>query len=126
MTEQQTPEPLAGPVLELAKLRAGLAAGLTVEQSARLQGSDEAALTADATSFASELSAANPAPQGPRSGGPRGDDVSGGAGTIAAGVAAYRARNGLDENGQRPERRPLPTSTRNPYTEPTYTTEHQR
>ncbi|WP_326664445.1 hypothetical protein [Streptomyces sp. NBC_00385] len=126
MPEEIITEPLTGPVLELAKLRAGLAAGLTVEQSARLQGADEAALTADATSLASELSAANPAPQVPRSGGARGPDVQGTAGTVNAGVAAYRAKHGLDENGNRPERRPLPTSTRNPYTEPTYTTEHQR
>ncbi|MFJ7057296.1 hypothetical protein ACK8N7_10135 [Streptomyces griseobrunneus] len=118
MPEEITPEPLTGPVLELAKLRAGLTAGLTPEQSARLQGTDEASITADATSFAAEL---NPTPQGPRAGGARGSDVGGGAGTINAGIAAYRAKHGLDENGNRPERRPLPTGTRNPYTAPTYT-----
>ncbi|MEU0159871.1 hypothetical protein ABZ154_13750 [Streptomyces sp. NPDC006261] len=123
MPEEITPEPLAGPMLDLAKLRAGLAAGLTVEQSARLQGADEAALTADAASFASEL---NPAPPTPRAGGARGPDVTGTAGTISAGVAEYRRKNGLDADGNRPERKPLPTSTRNPYAEPTYTTEHRR
>ncbi|MEU8678169.1 hypothetical protein [Streptomyces sp. NPDC048560] len=115
---EQPPEPLTGPVLELAKLRAGLTAGLTPEQSARLQGTDEASITADATSFAAEL---NPTPQGPRSGGARGYDVGGGAGTIGAGIAAYRAKHGLDENGQKPQPKPLPTGGRNPFVEPSYT-----
>ncbi|MFY0513515.1 hypothetical protein ACOMD4_24470 [Streptomyces anulatus] len=117
MPEEITPEPLAGPALELAKLRAGLTAGLTVEQSARLQGADESALTADAASFASEL---NPAPPAHRSGGDRGPDVAGTAGTVSAGVAEYRRKNGLDADGNKPERKPLPTSTRNPFAEPTY------
>ncbi|WP_406326668.1 hypothetical protein OG784_27360 [Streptomyces sp. NBC_01617] len=129
MTEQQTPEqppePLTGPVLELAKVRAGVAAGLTIEQSARLQGVDEAAITADAVAFAAELSAANPAPQGPRAGGDRGGDVGSGAGTVGAGVAAYRAKYGLDENGQRPVRTPVPTSNRNPFAEPAYRMENR-
>ncbi|MFE2019982.1 hypothetical protein ACFW9O_18295 [Streptomyces sp. NPDC059499] len=120
MPEENTPEPLTGPVLELAKLRAGLAAGLTVEQSQRLQGADETALTADATSFAAEL---NPTPQGPRSGGDRGPDAGSGTGrgTVGAGVAAYRAKHGLDENGNRPAPKPLPTGGRNPFVEPSYT-----
>ncbi|MEU2093640.1 hypothetical protein ABZ741_39245 [Streptomyces globisporus] len=117
MPDETTPEPLTGSALELAKLRAGLTAGLTVEQSARLQGADEAALTADAASFASELS---PAPPAPRAGGDRGPDVTGAAGTVSAGVAEYRRKNGLDADGNRPERKPLPTSTRNPFTEPAY------
>ncbi|MFF1919698.1 hypothetical protein ACFVW8_03865 [Streptomyces sp. NPDC058221] len=125
MPEAITPEPLTGPVLELAKLRAGLAAGLTVEQSARLQGADEAALTADATSFASELSAANPAPQAPRAGGARGPDVQGTAGTVAGGAARYRQRVGLDENGNRPEPKPLPTDGRNPFVENRATWSHR-
>ncbi|WP_328896408.1 hypothetical protein [Streptomyces sp. NBC_00236] len=129
MTDQQQtpPTPLVGTELELARLRAGLTAGLTVEQSARLQGADEAALTADATAFAAELSAANPAPQGPRSGGDRGGDVQGTAGTVSAGVAEYRRKHGLDEDGNRP---PVPqrvntSRTANPYAERGYTTEHR-
>ncbi|MET8192067.1 hypothetical protein ABZV15_41445 [Streptomyces sp. NPDC005246] len=125
MTEQQTPEqppePLTGPVLELAKVRAGVAAGLTIEQSARLQGVDEVAITADAVAFAAELSAANPTPSAPRAGGARGSDVGTGAGTVSAGVAACRAKHGLDADGNRPERKPVPTDgRRNPFAEPAY------
>ncbi|MFJ6466844.1 hypothetical protein ACIQM0_38555 [Streptomyces sp. NPDC091387] len=120
MPEEITPQPLSGPVLELAKVRAALAAGLTVEQAVRLQGADEAALTADALSFAAEISAANPAPQGPRSGGARGPDVQG-SGTVGHGAERYRQRAGLDADGKRP---PVPQRTgdgRNPYAEPSYT-----
>lgn len=116
MTEQ-TPVPLEGDALELAKLKAGLTAGLTPEQSARLIGTDEAALIADAAALVAEFT---PSTLAPRSGGDRGSDVQSTAGTIRGGAARYRARHGLDEDGNRPERRPLPTSTRNPFTEPSY------
>ncbi|MCX4774022.1 hypothetical protein [Streptomyces sp. NBC_01285] len=122
------PVPLTGPVLELAKVRAALAAGLTVDHAVRLQGADEAALTADAVAFAAELSAANPVPQGPRAGGSRGADVGaeGARGTVGAGVAAYREKHGLAENGQRPPVAPRVSTGRitNPYVERGYETEH--
>ncbi|WP_329069884.1 hypothetical protein [Streptomyces sp. NBC_01429] len=121
------PAPLAGAELELAKLRAGLTAGLTVEQSARLCGVDEAAITADATAFAAELSAVSPVPQAPRVGG-RGSDVGSSAGTVSAGTARYRARHGIDDEGNRP---PVPQRTTtgrvtNPYAERGYTMEAGR
>ncbi|MGW2514509.1 hypothetical protein ACWC0A_35060 [Streptomyces scopuliridis] len=118
MTEQ-TPE--AHPaVLELARVRAGLAAGLTVEQSARLIGTTDEELTADAQTLAAEISAANPTPSTPRVGGARGVDVGNGAGTVAGGAARYRQKTGLDDDGKRPERRPVPTDGRNPFAENTW------
>ncbi|MEW2488787.1 hypothetical protein [Streptomyces sp. NPDC048411] len=125
MPDEIIPTPLAGDALELAKLRAGLSAGLTVEQSARLSGTDEATLTADAAAYSAEMSAANPVPQAPRVGGPRGTDVTGGAGTVAAGVAAYRQRAGLDENGQKPPVAPRTGDGRNPFRETTYRLENR-
>ncbi|MFF2716087.1 hypothetical protein [Streptomyces sp. NPDC058011] len=124
MTEQQTPTPLEGDALELAKLKAGLTAGLTPAQSARLIGTDEAALVADATTLAAEMTPALPAH---RSGGARGIDVSG-SGTLAAGASRYRQRAGLDEDGNRP---PVPqrvntSRVTNPFQENGYTTEHRR
>ncbi|MFJ8808504.1 hypothetical protein [Streptomyces sp. NPDC102490] len=77
---------------ELARLRAGLAAGLTPEQSARLQGATEEELTADAEAFAAELGLTGPATPAPRSGGPRGGDV-GGARTVAGGAERFRAKH---------------------------------
>ncbi|MEV8393862.1 MULTISPECIES: hypothetical protein [unclassified Streptomyces] len=114
MTEQ-TPETHPA-VLELARVRAGLAAGLTVEQSARLIGTTDEELTADAQTLATELSAAT-APQAPRVGGARGVDVGNGAGTVAGGAARYRQKAGLDDGGKRAERRPVPTDGRNPFAE---------
>ncbi|MEV7378340.1 hypothetical protein [Streptomyces lydicus] len=87
----------------LARLRAGLAAGLTPEQSARLQGMTEEEITADAKAFAAELSAHNPAPPVHRAGGARGSDVKGARG-IEAGAEAYRRKHGLDADGNRPAR----------------------
>ncbi|MEU0587998.1 hypothetical protein [Streptomyces sp. NPDC006132] len=103
---------------ELARLRAGLAVGLTVEQSARLQGSTDEELSADAQAFAAELGLTGPpAPPAPRSGGPRGVDVGNGAGTVSGGAERYRAKH---------PQRELPESTeeqqrRNPFQERTYT-----
>ncbi|MFI5795157.1 hypothetical protein [Streptomyces sp. NPDC051677] len=115
MTEQ-TPEQPHPAVLELARVRAGLAAGLTVEQSARLQGTTEEELTADATAFATELGVTStPAP---RSGGNQGPDVAT-TGGVAAGAAAYRAKHGLDD-GRRPEGRPAPANGSNPFQERGY------
>ncbi|WP_125212629.1 hypothetical protein [Streptomyces griseofuscus] len=74
---------------ELARLRAGLAAGLTPEQSARLQGSTPEELTADARTLASELgvsTARQPSGSGP--------DVGSAHGSMSAGEARYRAKHG--------------------------------
>ncbi|MFB6696839.1 hypothetical protein [Streptomyces rubiginosohelvolus] len=118
---EETPTPLEGDALELAKLRVGLTAGLTPAQSARLIGTDEAALTADAAALAAEFTPSTLAPPAPRAGGDRGPDVQGTAGTVAGGAAAYRRKHGLDEDGNRPSTaKPLPTSTRNPFAEPAY------
>ncbi|MFB7479006.1 hypothetical protein ACFUEM_02485 [Streptomyces anulatus] len=127
MTEQQTPTPLEGDALELAKLRAGLTAGLTPAQSARLLGTDEAALIADAAALAAEFIPSTLAPPAPRAGGDRGPDVQGTAGTVAGGAAAYRRKHGLDEDGNRP---PVPqrvntSRVTNPYAERGYTQEHR-
>ncbi|MEV6537213.1 hypothetical protein AB0M86_48080 [Streptomyces sp. NPDC051639] len=104
---------------ELARLRAGLAAGLTPEQSARLNGATPEELQADATAFAAELGAANPAGSAPRSGGNQGPDVVT-VGAVAAGAALYRAKHGLDDDGRRPERRPVTNDGGNPFRENGY------
>ncbi|MEV6132715.1 hypothetical protein AB0M05_39040 [Streptomyces violaceusniger] len=105
-------------VAELARLRAGLAAGLTPEQSARLQGATAEELETDARAFAAELGAG--APAGSQSGGPRGVDVGAATG-VAAGAEAYHRKH--------PKREPRPAPTeaeqrRNPFAEPSYTTSH--
>ncbi|MET9206654.1 hypothetical protein ABZW38_16040 [Streptomyces bacillaris] len=127
MTEQ-TPVPLEGDALELAKLKAGLTAGLTPEQSARLIGTDEAALIADAAALVAEFTPSTLTPPAVRSGGDRGSDVQGTAGTVRGGAVRYRARHGLDEDGNRP---PVPqrvntSRVTNPFQENGYTTEHRR
>jgi hypothetical protein len=89
-TEQQLTEART----ELARLRAGLAAGLTPEQSARLVGNTPEELAADAQTLAAEFGvAAPPAPPAPRSGGDRGPDVGTGAGTVSGGAERYRQRH---------------------------------
>jgi hypothetical protein len=98
---------------ELARIRAGLAVGLTPEQSARLQGATEEELTADASAFAAELGLAGPS--APRSGGPRGSEVGNGAGTVAGGAERFRAKH--------PRREVTPEAQQrrtNPYAENTY------
>ncbi|WP_143203524.1 hypothetical protein [Streptomyces sp. CB01580] len=122
MTDPNTPTPLAGDALELAKLRAGLTAGLTPEQSARLIGSTEDELTADAQTLAAEFSTTNPAPPAPRVGGPRGVDVTPAEGA-SAGAARYRRKAGLDEDGRRPQvpQRSGTERTANPFAAPSYT-----
>ncbi|MFF8898104.1 hypothetical protein ACF082_11555 [Streptomyces lydicus] len=115
---EPTPEQQRDAALsELARLRVGLAAGLTPEQSARLQGTTEEELTADAAAFAAELGAANPTPPATRSGGARGADVQGVTG-IEAGAEAYRR--------QHPQREPRPAPAEaqrrtNPFAENGYT-----
>ncbi|NEB32750.1 hypothetical protein G3I62_27270 [Streptomyces sp. SID14446] len=122
MTEQNPEQPHPAE-LELARLRAGLTAGLTVEQSTRLQGATPEELAADAATFAAELNATTPVTPALRVGGNQGPDVGTGAGTVAAGVAAYRAKHGLDEDGRRPEKPAVPTSGRNPFETTTYSME---
>jgi hypothetical protein len=105
-------------LIELARLRAGLSAGLTTEQSARLQGSTDEELTADAQAFATELGLTGQPAPAPRSGGPRGSDVGSGAGTVNGGAERYRQKH--------PQRAPLSVPTeaearRNPFHERTYT-----
>ncbi|MEV7200261.1 hypothetical protein [Streptomyces griseoluteus] len=102
---------------ELARLRAGLAAGLTPEQSARLQGATAEELTADATAFATELGIGAPQGPAPRSGGDRGGDVGGGAGTVAAGAQRFRDRHPQRMTPAEQQRRT------NPYAENGYTME---
>ncbi|MFC7938149.1 hypothetical protein ACFU2J_18205 [Streptomyces sp. NPDC057387] len=99
---------------ELARLRAGLAAGLTPEQSARLQGATDEELTADAQSFAAELGLAGPSTPAPRSGGARGGDVGNGAGTVTAGAERFRAKHPQRVTPEAQQRRT------NPYVERGY------
>ncbi len=106
-------------VAELARLRAGLAAGLTPEQSARLQGSTPEELEADARAFAAEIGAG--APAGNQVGGSRGVDVDAATG-VAAGAAAYQRKH--------PKREPRPAPTeaeqrRNPFQSTGYTMENR-
>ncbi|MFE5516494.1 hypothetical protein ACFQ9Q_02030 [Streptomyces virginiae] len=103
---------------DLARLRAGLAAGLTPEQSARLQGSTDEEFAADAVAFAAELGGDGSAPAGNRVGGPRGGDVGAATG-VERGAEEYRAKHPKRES------RPLPTGTNasNPFAVPTYVME---
>ncbi|MFC7966860.1 hypothetical protein [Streptomyces cinereoruber] len=99
------------------QLAAGEAHGLTPPMCAFLRGETDEELQADAVKFLELFGTPEqPAPVY-RSGGPRGVDVgsNGGRGTLAAGVALFRERHGLDEDGRRPEKpKPAPTN-RNPY-----------
>ncbi|WP_055469409.1 hypothetical protein [Streptomyces ardesiacus] len=91
MSDPTTEQQLTEARTELARLRAGLAVGLTPEQSSRLQGATDEELTADASAFAAELGLAGP-PAPSRSGGPRGVDV-GTAGGVESGASRYRDRH---------------------------------
>ncbi|MGW3632275.1 hypothetical protein ACWD7F_19280 [Streptomyces sp. NPDC005122] len=103
--------------LALARLRAGLTAGLTFEQSARVQGTTAEEMNADATAFATELNPViTPATPNLRSGGERGSNAGVTVGSVAAGAAAYRAKHGLDEDG----RRPAVTNGQSPFVTRTY------
>lgn len=102
---------------DLARLRAGLAVGLSPEQSARLHGATAEELTADATAFATELGLVTPPAPEFRSGGNRGGNVSGHtAGSVAAGADLYRQRHGSPDDTQRTAQ----TGSRTPFTERTY------
>ncbi|MGW1928268.1 hypothetical protein [Streptomyces sp. NPDC001919] len=107
---------------------AGEAHGLTPPMCAFLRGETPEELQADAVAFLAAFGTPEPPAPAPRSGGPRGVDVAsnGGRGTIAAGVALFRERNGLDEDGRRPEKKPVPTGNRNPFVENSYTLENKR
>lgn len=111
MTEQQNPEQHPA-VLELARVRASLAAGLTVEQSARLLGSTDEELTADAQRLATELGAGTQTPPAHLTGGPRGVDVSKASG-VEAGAQAYREKHPrASRDPCRPKRSRAGTRTR--------------
>ncbi|WP_432019885.1 hypothetical protein [Streptomyces sp. 1222.5] len=99
------------------QLAAGQPKGLTPEMCVFLRGESAEELGTSADAFLSLLASQTPAPPAPRSGGPRGGDVSGHtAGSLAAGAEAYRAKH----EGRRPEARPLPTSGRNPFQTTSY------
>ncbi|MFJ8146195.1 hypothetical protein ACIQ6R_14110 [Streptomyces sp. NPDC096048] len=105
---------------ELARLRAGMAAGLSVEQSTRIQGTTLEEMTADAEAFAAELGLTGPPAPAPRSGGPRGIEVGNGAGTVAGGAERFRAKH--------PRREVTPEAQQrrtNPYVENGYTMENR-
>lgn len=114
MSEPSTEQQLTEARTELARLRAGLAAGLTPEQSARLQGATDEELTADAQSFAAELGLAGPSTPASRSGGARGSDVGNGAGTVTAGAERFRAKHPQRVTPEAQQRRT------NPYVERGY------
>ncbi|WP_327322265.1 hypothetical protein OG735_07045 [Streptomyces sp. NBC_01210] len=109
---------MAEPTTE--QLAAGQAKGLTPAQCSYLRGETPDELSADADALLTEF--APPPPPAIRSGGPRGGDVaSTSPGTVSAGVAMYRQKHGLDEDGNRPEKKAVPTSDRNPFAVRTYT-----
>jgi hypothetical protein len=105
------------------QLAAGQSKGLTPVMCTRLRGQTPEELSADADAFLTEFTP--PAPSAPRVGGNRGVDVAGGngSGTVGAGAALYRDRNGLDDEGRRPEVRPAVTDGRNPFATRTYSME---
>ncbi|MFF9171737.1 MULTISPECIES: hypothetical protein [unclassified Streptomyces] len=100
------------------QLEAGTAHGLTPAQCRWIRGETPEEMAADVATLLAEFAppAAPPAPA-PLVGGPRGTDVGSGngRGTLAAGAAAYRAKHGLDDEGRRPERRPMTNDGRNPF-----------
>ncbi|MFD8028972.1 hypothetical protein ACFV3F_09445 [Streptomyces sp. NPDC059717] len=117
MSNELTPEQERdAALLELAKLRVGLAAGLTPDQSKFLRAGTPEEMAADARTLLTEFGLSNSRqPSG------SGSDVNspGAAGTLEAGAAAYRRKNGLDEDGKRPTK----TDGRNPFQTNGYTME---
>ncbi|MFL4902766.1 hypothetical protein ACJ6WF_06180 [Streptomyces sp. MMS24-I2-30] len=104
---------LAATRLELARLRAGLAAGLTPAQSAFLRGNTDEEIAADIQVLSAEFGVSN---RRPSSG--SGSDVRGfTGGSLNAGEARYRQDHGLDEDGRRPE------EVRNPFQTNSYSME---
>ena len=93
----------------LLRATVGASAGLTPAQAARLQGSTQEEMEADAAALLSEFG--TPAPALPRSGGNRGNDVAGQGGPVERGAALYRAKHNIGEDGQRlPAKGNLPRS----------------
>ncbi|MGW1260088.1 hypothetical protein ACWD5Q_34205 [Streptomyces sp. NPDC002513] len=76
-------------LLELARLRAGLAAGLSPDQSARLRGGTDEELAADAQALAVAFGVANPLRQPSASG----SDVGSAHGSMDAGEQRYKAKH---------------------------------
>ncbi|MFF9849956.1 hypothetical protein [Streptomyces litmocidini] len=109
------------------QLAAGEAHGLTPPMCAFLRGETPEELSADAVAFLEAFGTLEPPVPAPRSGGPRGVDVAsnGGRGSLTAGAALYRERHGLDEDGKRPDRKPVPTGNRNPWQTNGYTMENR-
>ncbi|WP_282793526.1 hypothetical protein [Streptomyces sp. CC224B] len=105
---------------ELARVRAALSVGLSVEQSARLQGSTPEELEADAQTLAAEFGLTSPPAPVHRSGGDRGPDIGNGAGTVAGGAERYRTKH-----PQRETRADEQQRRTNPFHERTYTVENR-
>ncbi|WP_328942969.1 hypothetical protein OG259_16470 [Streptomyces sp. NBC_00250] len=107
------------------QLAAGEVHGLTPPMCAFLRGETTEELQADAVAFIEAFGTPEPPAPAPRSGGPRGVDVgsNGGRGTLSAGAALYRERHQIDEDGNRPAKKPIPTGNRNPFAEAGYTLE---
>ncbi|MFE6128843.1 hypothetical protein ACFQ6Q_11310 [Streptomyces sp. NPDC056437] len=103
------------------QLAAGEPKGLTPEMCAYLRGETPDELGASADAFLAAFSVAQP--PSPRSGGHRGPDVRSTSGTTSAGAELYREKHGLDEDGNRPEKKKAPTSNRNPFAVKSYTLE---
>ncbi|MFH9726253.1 hypothetical protein ACH4M4_25320 [Streptomyces sp. NPDC017254] len=97
------------------QLAAGEAHGLTPPMCAFLRGETDEELQASAAAFLEAFGTPEPPAPVYRSGGPRGVDVGSGGRGVSAGAALYRERHGLDEDGKRPEKKPVPTSNRNPW-----------
>ncbi|MEU2116037.1 hypothetical protein ABZ567_10345 [Streptomyces sp. NPDC016459] len=88
-----------------------------------LRGETPEELSADAVAFLEAFGIPEPPAPVYRSGGPRGVDVGSGGRGVSAGAALYRDRHGLDEDGKRPAKKPVPTSNRNPFAENGYSME---
>ncbi|GGN38153.1 hypothetical protein [Streptomyces fuscichromogenes] len=109
MSEPTIEQQLESSRAELARLRAGLAAGLTPEQSKFLRGSTSEELQADARTLAVAFGTSTARPPSAS-----GSDVQGhAAGSLGAGAARYQREHGLDENGQRPQDARPPFHTTN-------------
>ncbi|WP_406055813.1 hypothetical protein OG462_07890 [Streptomyces sp. NBC_01077] len=88
-----------------------------------LRGETPEELQADAVAFLEAFGTPEPPAPVYRSGGPRGSDVGSGGRGVSDGAALYRERHGLDEDGRRPVKEPVPTGNRNPFVENGYTME---
>ncbi|EFK99539.1 predicted protein [Streptomyces sp. SPB78] len=112
--DPQTPQtPPTPESLAVMRMRAAYAAGLTLDQADRLNGTTEEEFAADAANFVASFTP--PAPN-PQSGGARGVDVGSTGGGVAAGAARFRDRH--PEPAERPANRQT-----NPFAERTYSME---